>query len=174
MIETENKPAVEVRPAITNMSGFANADELEKVIPENTLAGNPEKKKRTYSRRPKAEDSEPEVNPLMADKKYRDSLERLNGFGGPTALKAVFKATQKPLDSEEEADVNAYFYVMSKRFAPLDPSQSIIGMVIMALLLIARLVYVRMEMAQSMWAQFTKLFEMKQKEEEIDEEEQIN
>ena len=132
--------------AVQQLSGFSTEEEMLKAMPDNSneedaiKEDKPRRKRRTKDEMAASRGAD---DPMMADKRYREAIERMNGYGGPRVIKTVFGATSKPLDDQEELEVDDYFYVLSKRHG-LDPSRSNVAMFIYAFLLFARILGMRL------------------------------
>lgn len=160
---------VEVRPAVLNMSGFKDETELAAVIPDSTAIAAADESKPRRKRRTKAEmeAAKGEQSSLAADDpRYRDAVNRMSAFGGAATIRTAFAATGKPLDKQEETEVDDYFYVISRKYS-LDASQSGIFLSIYAVLLMLRLVATRMmgSTSANLFQQFEGLFKRNETEE---------
>lgn len=155
------------RPEIARMSGHTSLDDLAAAIPGDTTTGAPADDKPKRGRKPKAE--APEVNPLMADKRYSEAVANMSSFGGAKTVKTAFHMTGKPLEDDEEKEVNDLFYVISKKYT-LDPANSGIFLSIYSVLMLLRFIGVRFmgTTSNNMWEQFSGIFGGKKKEDEAE------
>ena len=78
------------------------------------------------------------------DERLERAKKKFSSLGGGQAIKKLFSILDKPLDNEEEEDVDDYFYLLSHKGA-LDPTQSWIVMILCAVILFGRLVGSRTE-----------------------------
>lgn len=121
----------QVRSQIKDMIAPGDAKQFAESLPDSTAStGEVETKKRT--RRTKAEmdaerggskPTEPVIDPLMADARYAKIMGRMSGAGGKKIIGFAFKASGKPLNGEEEQELDDQFYVMAKR-GGWNPGQS--------------------------------------------------
>ena len=86
------------------------------------------------------------ADPLMDDPRYVEAIQGLNFFGAPRILKRGFKATAGimkdksiELSSDEEKNVDNYFYALSKHMT-FDPMASLLGRLLLFTLLMGELI----------------------------------
>lgn len=165
--ENNNQVTEETRPAILQMSGFTSVDDLEKSMPDIANALNEiEQPKSKRGRKPGTKNKQSvEDNPLMADKRYTDAINRMSAFGASQTIEKAFQFTGAPLDIEEKQQVDDLAYVASKQYN-LDPSRSPLLMGIYTIILLARLIMVRIAGTTSanMWESFSGIFGKKESE----------
>lgn len=120
-----------VRPQIKQMTGHMSEEEMAESLPTNTMLVEEDRPKRTRRAKPQ----EPAIDPLMADKRYAEAVSNMRGLGAPRVVKGAFNIIgtalendKFPLNSDEEREVDDYFYVMGKKYSILDPSSSPVWM----------------------------------------------
>jgi len=160
-----SEATVEVSPAIREpikqMTGFPTEAAMADALPDNTMTP-PEGEAPKRKRRTKAEieasraQVEPEVDPLMADPRYRKAVEKMRSAGLSTTVKGGFEAvalgTQDDewrLKPEEITDVEDFSYVVSKKYAIFDPTRHWISMAIYFFGMLGTLVFKRAAKAQA-------------------------
>jgi hypothetical protein len=155
-------PAPSVKEPIRDMLAPGTEEDFVSSLPETTSTEKMDfpstdlgeaKPKRKYAK--KIAEQAPE-NPLFEDKRYRDAIGRMNGLGGARVIKVGFNVTGKPLESEEESEIDDLFYVIGKR-SKLDPGESWFILGLYALFLLIRLIVVRTEAGEAL----KKLFDAK-------------
>jgi hypothetical protein len=118
-----DKPKVD--PAITQLSGFEDVENLREAMPtsidDNQPAqGTKEKKKRA----PRAKSATPSASApnLMDDKRYAEACAEMSAFGGKRIIIRGFDAGAVALDDstfrlevKEEREWDNFFYVLSKK-----------------------------------------------------------
>lgn len=141
VVETPGAP----NPQIVNMlSPEAEPEFLESLTPADTVSDDkPARKPRADKGKPRTvrKPVELENDPLLAR-----ARRKFGALGGSAAFKKFFSMIEKPLDSQEEEDVDDYFYLLSKK-AAIDPSESWIAMILCAAILVFRLVGTRTKVA---------------------------
>ena len=125
----------EVRQQIKQMTGHASAEEMADSLPMNTMIASEEETPRR-KRRSKEEiaasragTATSSTDPNMVDPFYREAIEDMRAFGGGSIIKGGFSTMgvalhdeKIPLTKKEEKRLDGYFYVMSKKYNVLDPS----------------------------------------------------
>jgi len=128
-----------VREQVKQMSGHQTEEEMAASLPINTMALDAtetapvaRRKRRTKEEMARARGELPagSPDPLMADPVYRKAIQDMQGFGGASLVKGGFDVaalaiTHDPamkLQETEEERLDGYFYVMSKKYNVLDPS----------------------------------------------------
>ena len=150
---TQPAQPVEVRPQIKAMAG-SSLEDMAKTAPDSTLTALPEEPKRT--RRPRNPvDPVLEADPNMADPRYKQAVANMSSLGGKQLIKTGFAATGKPLNPEEENDVDDCMYVISKK-GGLNPANNwwLLGLYVFFLLV--RLIAVRTELGTQLAGLFDK------------------
>lgn len=153
-------PTDSVRPEVLNMSGFTSAQELVDSLPDNSnISIGEDEKPRTRKPRGPNKKKLIETPMVQSDVRLQQALERMSAFGGSRTVKSAFSITGKPLDTDEQLDVDDYFYVLSKT-KNLDPTGSPIMLTIFAVVLMIRLVAVRLlgTNTAGLWEQFDGFF----------------
>lgn len=132
-------PASEpVREQIKGMIAPGNDDDFAKSLPESTQASAsdveaPRRKRRSKEEmaaaRGGSQPTQPEVDPLMSDPRYAKIMSRMSGVGGKKIIGFGFKASGKPLSSDEETEIDDQFYIMAKK-GGWNPAQSWVAIII--------------------------------------------
>lgn len=127
----------EVNPQIKAMTGHTSEEDMLSTLPENTNApgedgDKPRRKRRSKSEMAAARGGEATpagaVDPLLADKRYQRALGKATFFGAPKMIKGGFSIAAEvagkdevALTSDENEDVEDFFYALSKRRSVGDP-----------------------------------------------------
>lgn len=155
----KNNAPEPVREPIKTALGAGGTDEdFAASLPDSTVNESPTgevippEKKVRKPREPKTIDSD---DPMMKDPEYKRCIGKMNGLGGSKIIKVGFKATGKPLDNDEEGDVNDLFYVIGKR-AKIDPGSNWWILGIYAFFLLCRLIVIRTEAGSALAGIFDK------------------
>jgi hypothetical protein len=138
--ETATPPAS--NDQITNILAPGDEESFSESLPESTATMETDKPKRKRRTRAEIDAANGELDPLMSDARYKQAVGNMAGFGGARVIKTLAKLTGKPLDAEEEQDVDDLFYVIAKR-SKLDPGASWTVLIIYAVFLVLRLIGVR-------------------------------
>jgi hypothetical protein len=129
-----------VRDEVKRMSGFSSEDDMKASLRSDTNQPTGDEKPKR-ARRTKAEMEATRTatvaDPNMADPRYKEAIAKMNAFGGPKLISGTFAAVGVamgdraiPLNTEEKADVDDYFYVLSKKYNVLDPTRHWITMAV--------------------------------------------
>lgn len=172
-----------VRTQIKMMSGHASEEEMAASLPDNTMT-TPALEEPARTRRPRRTKEEMaaaraaqagEADPNMSDPKYVKYLAEMRGFGGASLVKGGFnvaaiaaKDESIRLQDEEEAKLDGYFYVMSKKYNVLDPTNHWFTMALYFFGLLGSFIFARVAKAKgdSIVKQFTHWFGGEKEEEE--------
>lgn len=157
---------IETRPAVAQMLVPEGAESLASSIPDSTATASEQPTKRKYTKRQHVNS---DVDPLQEDKRYQEAITRMSSLGISSTVKTAFKATGKPLDTEEAQEFDDVAYVMSKRYK-LDPSGSPILMAVYVILLLAKAIGLRVMNLNNadIWSHFDGLFGKKEEEKEAE------
>lgn len=127
-----NGTSAPVRVQIKQMTGHANEEEMAASLPTNTMETPVDAPKRAYRKKTEAA---VDRDPNMDDPVFVESLKKLQGYGVPRLVKGAFAVAEKAMDKDdirlnrtEEGEVDAYFYVLSKKYGGLDPSKHWLSM----------------------------------------------
>jgi hypothetical protein len=170
MPPSEPKPSDTVRNEVKRMSGHATEEEMAAGLPENTMAlAEPEmatgKPKRKYAKR--GAQAEASADPNLSDPRYVKALADMQAFGGASIVKGGFDVAaiamhdeKMKLQSDEEGRLDGYFYVMSKKYNVLDPSNHWFTMALYFFGLLGSFIFTRVahKKGNSMIDQFTRWF----------------
>jgi hypothetical protein len=125
-VQPANAPA---REQIVNMIAPGSEEDFAASLPESTAAPldlgtgtveAPQKRKRRSKEemaaaRGGAPATPPPQDDLMSDPRYRKIMGKMSGLGGKKIVAIGFKASGKPLNDEEEEDVDDCFYALSRK-----------------------------------------------------------
>lgn len=157
-------PVTEIQATdqITNILAPGSEEDFVKSLPENTAVSTEEAPPRKkYQRKPKTIDAATgEIDPLMSDPRYQKAIGNMSGLGGARFVKVGFSVSGKPLENDEESEIDDLFYVIGKR-SKLDPGASWFVLGLYSLFLLCRLIVVRTDAGD----QLKKFFEPKKEEE---------
>jgi hypothetical protein len=160
----ETIPAQPEATPIEQMTGHASQEEMLASLPTSTVGVTGQEKQRGPNgrllkadgteRAPKGSGTrrttQPAVNPLMQDERYRRAIQGINFFGAPRMINSGFgiAATlmndpEMSLKETEKEAVDDYFYALSKHLS-FDPMANVVGRLLVLLALIGELVVKRM------------------------------
>lgn len=177
----ENPPvppsADAVRTQVKQMSGHATEQEMMESLPENTMTAPvddaPRRKRRTKEEMA-ATRGATVADPLMEDRKYVKALADMQGFGGSSIVKGGFdvaalalKDAKIELQSEEVERLDGYFYVMSKKYQVLDPTNHWFTMALYFFGMLGSFIFARVAQrnGESLVQQMSRWFGMEEKDE---------
>jgi hypothetical protein len=148
-----------IREPIKQMTGYESAEAMADALPTNTMqppegaaSGEVVKPKRKYTKRtPVPIVSEPSLDPLMDDPRYREAIEEMRTAGLSTTVKTGFdgaalvtKDDDWKLEKDEFRKVDNFSYVLSKKYPILDPSNHWVTMALYFFALLGSLIFKRM------------------------------
>ena len=175
---TREKQPDLIREPIKQMTGYESAEAMADALPTNTMQppegaapGEPSKRKRRTkaemeAARGKVAYSEPSLDPLMDDPRYREAIEEMRTAGLSTTVKTGFdgaalvtKDDDWKLEKDEFRKVDNFSYVLSKKYPILDPSNHWITMALYFFALLGSLIFKRMaKMNAESWSEKIKEF----------------
>lgn len=154
------QPSNAVREPIKQMTGFESEAKMAESLPLNTMQADdgklgfgeaPRRKRRTKAEMDALRSGQqPDIDPNMADPRYRKAVEKMRSAGISTTVKAGFETAAVATHDDawklapaEVEDVEDFSYVVSKKYAILDPTQHWISMAIYFLALLGTLIFKR-------------------------------
>jgi hypothetical protein len=175
-----------VREQVKQMSGHQTEEEMAATLPVNTMtleetgtAPVARRKRRTKEEMARARGELPasSPDPNMSDPKYVKALKDMQAFGGASIIKGGFDvaaiATHDPamkLQEPEEERLDGYFYVMSKKYNVLDPTNHWFTMALYFFGLLGSFIFTRVahKKGNEMIDSLTRWFSGKEEEEKPD------
>jgi hypothetical protein len=172
-----------VRVQVKQMSGHATEEEMIDSLPENTMTAapadeTPRRKRRTKEEMAAARGQKSVVSdPLLDDRKYQEALRDMQGFGGASIVKGSFdvaalamKDEKISLQSDEEKRLDGYFYVMSKKYSVLDPTNHWFTMALYFFGMLGSFIFARVaeKKGESLVQQFSRWFGLEEEKESAD------
>jgi len=172
-----------VRVQVKQMSGHATEEEMIDSLPENTMTAapadeTPRRKRRTKEEMAAARGQKSVVSdPLLDDRKYQEALRDMQGFGGASIVKGSFdvaalamKDEKISLQSDEEKRLDGYFYVMSKKYSVLDPTNHWFTMALYFFGMLGSFIFARVaeKKGESLVQQFSRWFGLGEEKESAD------
>lgn len=151
------EPANAVREPIRAMLAGGSEADFKDSLPEQTstedTGGSPEEQAPRRKRRTKAEiaAAKGEGAPAPVDKRLERAKAKASGLGGAALVKSGFQIASKPLNSEEEEDVDDQFYLIANK-AGIDPSGSWLFVILYTVALMARLILSRTDLGEQIKA----------------------
>lgn len=153
-------PSDPVRPQIQQMTGHTTEEEMAASLPDNTMTPTEEEApRRKYTRRTKAEmaaargevpATDPNIDPLMQDERYRKIVEKMRGKTLTTTVTKGFeiaavstKDESWKLEREEVTEVDDVSYVLAKRYPVLDPTNHWLSMAVYSFAILGGLIFKR-------------------------------
>lgn len=146
-----------VRPQIKEMMAPGKDEDFEKTLPQSTAAVAGEvieplkRKRRTQAEMAAARGQTPadqsEVDPLMADPRFRRIVGEMSGMGGKELVAVGFNMSGAPLNDDEEKRVDDVFYVMARK-GGFNPANSWFALVLYFVAVIGQLIISRTDLGE--------------------------
>jgi hypothetical protein len=158
-----------VRGPIKDMLAGGSEDDFKDSLPAETssedTSSSPEASKPRRKRRSKEEIArEKGRGDAPTDERLERAKAKASGLGGAALVKSGFTMAAKPLNSQEEEDLDDQFYLIANK-AGIDPTGSWLFLIIYTVALIARLIMVRTQLGEEVGAWIKEMFKPKEKEE---------